>query len=329
MSERSKPAPYNRRDFVTRLAQRSVAEFLDDHCPQLAASISYHVLFSLFPLAIVFAGIFGIVVHATGVQADVVDAIVRNLPLDPEGRKRLRDLLEGATGNLSALGLLGLVGLVYAASGMMSAIRLALNQAWDVDEYRPLLRGKLVDVALVFVAAVFAAGSLVLTVAVRTAGSVAAHAGVDPGAGWATWLLGLVVPLVFSFSVVLFLYSTVPAVEVRFRETWPAALLTACVFVLTENLFAVYVQHFANYNAIYGSLGAVIAFMFFTYLSAMVFLLGAEIASEWPRVRTTLEQGEVEEGPPAKVQARQALKGLWTRQRQEEGKREQERVEEG
>ena len=210
----------------------------------------------------------------------------------------------------------------------MSAIRLALNQAWDVDEYRPLLRGKLIDVGLVFVTAIFVLGSLALTVAVRTVGDAAAHAGVDPGAGWATWLLGLVVPLVLSFAVVLFLYWAIPAVEVRIAETWPAALLTACFFVLTENLFAVYVQHFANYNAIYGSLGAVIAFMFFTYLSSMVFLLGAEIASEWPRVRETLERGDVEKGPPAKIQARQAFKGLWVRQRQEEGRREQERIEE-
>jgi membrane protein len=286
--------PYSRGDFLRRLASRSVAEFVDDHCPQLAASISYHVLFSIFPLAIVLAGIFGVVVHASGVQSDVVDAIVRNVPLSPSGDQKLRNLLRGATGGLSALGLIGVVGLIYAASGMMAAIRLALNEAWDVAEYRPFLRGKAIDVGLVFVAGLFALLSLVLTIFVRTAGGAAAHVGVDLESGWASWVLGIAVPLFFAFTIVLFLYLVVPAVEVRLAETWPAALLTACFFVLTENLFAVYVQHFANYNAVYGSLGAVIAFMFFTYLSSMVFLLGAEVASEWPRVEGEREEKRLE-----------------------------------
>jgi uncharacterized BrkB/YihY/UPF0761 family membrane protein len=114
---------YGRGAFARQPAQRSLAEFLDDHCPRLAAAIAYHVLFPLFPLAIMLAGVFGIVVHATGARAAVVDAIVRNVPLSSRGDRRLRGLLHGVTGNLSALGPVGVVGLVYAGSGMMAAIR--------------------------------------------------------------------------------------------------------------------------------------------------------------------------------------------------------------
>jgi membrane protein len=314
-----RPYTISKRELGLKLAQRSLAEFLDDHCPQLAAAIAYHVLFSLFPLAIVLAGIFGIVVHTTGVQADVVDAIVRNVPLSADGSDRLRRLLQQSTGGLSALGLLGIVGLVNAASGMMASIRLALNEAWDVVEYRPFLRGKLIDVGLVFGTALVAAASLALTIGARTVGEL--------GGGWATWILGVLVPLAVSFGILLFLYRTIPAAEVALADAWPGALFAACGFVLTENLFAVYVDNFANYNAIYGSLGAVIAFMFFVYLSSMVFLLGAEVASELPRVRRTLGRGDDEEGPPVATQAREILKGLWVRRRQQEGSREQERSE--
>lgn len=324
------PRTVGRREFAAKLAERSIAEFADDHCPQLAASIAYHVLFSIFPLAIVLAGIFGVVVHLTGAQADVVDTIARNVPLSPSGDARLRELLQGATGGLSALGLLGIVGLVYAASGMMAAIRLALNEAWDIVEHRPFLRGKLIDVGLVFGVAGLVLVSLALPIAVRTIGGAAARAGVDFSSGWASWLLGVIVPLAVSFGVTLLLYLIVPATDVRAADTWPAALVTACFFVLTVNLFAVYVQHFANYNAVYGSLGAVIAFMFFTYLSSLVFLLGAEAASEWPRVRELLqhvEPDEPQEKAPLSVQVRQALKGLWVQQRQEEARRDRERIE--
>jgi membrane protein len=301
-------------DFVPRLAGRAIREFLDDHCAQYAASIAYHVLFSIFPLAIVLTGVFGIVVRLTGTRADVVDAIVGYLPLSPSGDHSLRRLLEGATGSLSALGLLGLVGVVYAASGMMAAIRLALNEAWDVVEYRPFLKGKLVDVALVLAAAGFSSASLGVTVTARVLARAGARTVPVLGPGSVGWLLGALAPLLMTFALVLFLYRVVPSAEVKIADVWPGALLVASAFVLLENLFALYVEHFANYNAVYGSLGAVIAFMFFVYLASQTFLLGAEVASEWPRVREQLAHGEIEQGPPLSTQVKGLLGGLWMRQ---------------
>lgn len=295
--------------FAKTLVERSLAEFLDDSCPQLAAAISYHVLFSIFPLLIVVAGVTGIVVSVTGTQADVVDALVRQVPLSASGSDRLRRLLEGTTGHLSALGLLGIVGLLYAAAGMMASIRTALNRAWDVDEPRPYLKGRLVDVGLVFAVALSALASFGLTIGVGT---------VTGGWDGAGVVLAILLPLVLAFATSLFLYRVVPAADVRLADAWPAALFVAGGFVAAQNLFAVYVAHFAHYNAIYGSLGAVIAFMFYVYLSSLILLLGAEVASEWPRTRRALERGEVEEGPPLSVQVKQILRGLWVRERKRE-----------
>jgi membrane protein len=301
---------------LIRLLRRSLVEFLDDDCPQFAAAIAYRVLFSLFPLAILLSGIFSLVVRAVGVRADVVDAIVRNVPLDESGEAELQRLLEGATSGLSALGLLAVVGVVWAASGMMAAIRSALNRAWDVAEPRPFVRGKVVDVALVLAVGAVVLASFVLTVTTRTAAGVA----VDLDSAWAGVATGVLVPLALSFAVTLLLYRVVPAADVALREAWRAALGVACGFVLLQTLFAQYVANFASYNAIYGSLGAVIAFMAFVYLAALLFLFGAEAAAELPRLRdgTEAEDGG---GPPLPVQARQALRGLWVRERKREADR--------
>jgi membrane protein len=289
---------------VRRVTVRSVQEFLDDHGPQLAAAISFHVLFSLFPLVILMAGIFGIVVTVSGVQADVVDTVVRNAPLSEEGEQDLRRLLEGATGELSALGLLALPGLLWSASGMMGAIRTALALAWDLEERRPFIRGKVVDVSLVLGTALVAVVSIGLTFAARVVEEI-------PGVAQ---LSALLVPLVLAFAVVLFLYRVVPARAPRLRDVWPAALFVAVVFVALQHLFAFYVENFGRYNAIYGSLGAVIAFLFFVYLSSNVFLLGAELGAELARVREDLglepdekgEKGEMEPQGPDRGEPRAA-----------------------
>jgi membrane protein len=304
-------APVRRKDFAVQIVRRSLAEFADDRCPQLAASIAYHVLFSLFPLAIVAAGATSLVVHATGSRAALVDSIVRNVPLSASGDEQLRHLLLGATSKTAGLGLLGAVGLVYSASGMMAALRVALNAAWDVEDVRPFLKGKLIDLGLVFLVATLAFGSLGLTIALRFADRRASGV---PGAGSAAWAVSVAVPLVVGFTVVLFLYRVVPAAEVRLGDAWPAALLVSVLLVAAENLFALYVGHFADYNAVYGSLGAIIAFMFFVYLASELFLLGAEAASEWPRVRAEFARGEVPQaGAPLGEQVRGALRGLWKR----------------
>ncbi len=214
---------------LARLLLRSLAEFGRDQCPQHAAAIAYHVLFSLFPLAIVLAGASSLVLHATGSRTHLIDTIVSNLPLSESGGAHIQDLLLGATSSTAGLGLIAIIGLIYSASGMMTALRTALNQAWDVQQPRPFLKGKLIDLALVFCVATLGLGSLALTVAARF---LSAHTALP---GWASWAASILVPLVLAFGVTVFLYGVIPAAEVRVRDAWPAALIVAALLVLLQN----------------------------------------------------------------------------------------------
>ena len=97
-----------------------------------------------------------------------------------------------------------------------------------------------------------------------------------------SWWAPVLLSVLLAFVAVMFLSATVPAADVRARDAWPASLLVAVALVALQNLFALYVANFAHYDDVYGSLGAIVAFMFFVYLAAQVFLLGAELTSEWP-----------------------------------------------
>jgi membrane protein len=215
---------------------------------------------------------------------------------------------------------------------MMAALRLALRLAWDEDSPRPFLRGKAVDILLVIGVSLVGLLSVGLTVAARTVGNLTEDLGpVSVVSPWVEWTFAVAIPLVLSFLTVLFLYRVVPPAEVRLRDSWVPALFVATAFVLIQNLYAVYLQHFGNYNAIYGSLAAIVAFLFFIYVVSNVFLLGAELASEWPRTRLLLERGEVEseEGgrEPLTKQAIGIIKGLVVRTDREETPEEGEKSE--
>jgi membrane protein len=269
--------------FLKLLAVSSVKSFLDRSSLDFAASIAYRVLFSLFPLAIVLVGLFGLVARATGAEADVVDEIVEQVPLTGEGQDELRELLLAATADVSALGLLGILGVLWAASGMVAATRKAVNLAWETDS-RSFVRGKLLDVLVVLGAGLLVLLSLALSLAFRVAerGAEAVLDWFGPAAAVATWLLGVGLPALLGFAVILFAYRVLPAFEPPFRQILPPAAVAAAAIALLQQLFVLYVRHFGRYDVIYGSLGAVIAFLLFVYLASAVFLFGVHLARRWP-----------------------------------------------
>ena len=282
---------------VIALMRRSAAEFRTDHCAQMAAAISFHTLFSLFPLAIAATGVLGLVTQSAHAQDIVTNAVLRAVPLSSHGQQQLRGLLASVGGGAGALGLLGVIGVVWSSSGVMAAVRVALNVAWDTDARRTFVRGKAVDLLLVAGVFVVLAAALGLTIVTSFARRGSEHLpsalrALGPVAADAASAGGVLLAWALLFAVFLVLYRVVPAVRTRVRDVWPGALVAAAGFEVAQWGFSAYLASFAHYNKVYGSLGAIIAFLFFVYLASAVFLLGAEVASEYPRVNRARPAGQ-------------------------------------
>jgi membrane protein len=178
-------------------------------------------------------------------------------------------------------------------------VRDALNVAWDTETQRRWVWQKLLD-----------AGS-VLGLGVLLGGSIAASAALHSVEGWARGLFGSptpefaqvlrwsgwVFPAIVSLTTFLLLYRFVPNVRHGFRDVWPGALFAAASFEVSKHGFTLYVAHFSQYELVYGALGAVMLFMLWTYVSALILLAGAEVASEWERMRK--ERRAAAAGPAA------------------------------
>lgn len=260
---------------AARLTTRTISEFFADGCPQRAAAISYYGLFSLFPLVILLVAIFGLVVDSDEARRRVVDFVLRELPLQPEeGQRRIEELLATASAGVGGFGVVGLAGLVFSASGVMGAIRHGLNAAWGTADARPPLQGKLVDVGLILGLGVAVAGAFALTIAVQLA-PLGALAPIG----------GRIASLGVDALIIAVLFRLVPAPRTSLRDTWPGVALAAVGIEVAKSGFAYYLQTAASYNAVYASIGSVIALLVFVFLAANVFLLGAEAAAEWPDVR--------------------------------------------
>ncbi|HET8758198.1 MAG TPA: YihY/virulence factor BrkB family protein [Solirubrobacteraceae bacterium] len=275
---------------TVRLAGATVRGYLDDRGPQLAAGTAYFALFAVFPLTILLVAGFGLFVGDGAARREVVDFVMRNVPLRDTGRSDLLATLREVTSNAGAFSVVGMAGLVFSASGLMGALRHALSRAFDIEEQRPPLLGKLVDIALVLSVGLLAGASVALSVAARLSVEVSA---------WASQ----VAPFVLATVVFTLLYRFVPARRVRWRQCVPGALLASLGYEAIKRGFAFYLDEFATYGAVYGSIAAVIAFMFFVFLAASAFIAGAELAAAWPRVDGAPDPGGDDRSPRERLRA--------------------------
>jgi len=227
--------------FVKTLLQRSAGEYLKDDCGQLAAAISYYALFSLFPLLIFAVAMAGLLIQDRGVQDDIVDEVLKNIPLsEGEGRNSVTDAVRGvADSGKGALGVIGLIGMAWAGSSLFGALRKALNAAFDdTESKRPFVPQKAIDLSLVLAVSVFFLVSIGATAFLRVVRNSSAELGalgdLAESAGLLWDAASYAIPLVFSFVAFTALYCLVPSRLRSPLEVWPGALFAALVFEVVK-----------------------------------------------------------------------------------------------
>jgi membrane protein len=285
---------------------RAIEELFRDRCPQYAASIAYHVLFSLFPLTILLVSILGLVLQDAELRDKVIEEVLDVLPVSVSGEENVRSQIEQIASPLSAIGLVSLVALLWGASGMMASIRIGLEAALKVERGRPVAHAKLIDFVLVG-----ASGILVLAViGISTFAAFFSRAveyatdrlGVDGATDPSGALVRDGLQLLLIAFMTLMLYRFVPARRINRRAALAGAVFTASGIWGASKLLAVLFD-FTRYNVIYGSLAGVMTFLFFVYVVAIIVLLGAEFAYAW-------SQPPGPPGPPLTTQVKGFVRGL-------------------
>src|SRR5829696_7413880 len=263
---------------------RACLESVDDRIHRDAAQVGFFAMLSFVPLALLLVATFGLVFDDADVRTRIVRTVFENIPLSAgRDRDRLEATVSDALERAGNIGPFSLLLLIVAGSGVMGALRHTINEAWDIHDRPPLLRRKALDLALILGATIVLALSLAVT-ATRRAAELLDD---EEGGGILASLLDLVgdvLPFVFTGAVILFFYCVLPVRRQRPRDVWPGVLVAVLLLALLREGLELYFEYLADFGALYGSLGALMALLLFVYASAMVLLFGAEFASEWTRL---------------------------------------------
>lgn len=265
------------------LARRTIADTLEDDCPGLAAQLAFYFFLSVFPALLFVVALLGYLpIDARLTSA--IDELETLLP--PEILQFLRSQVDAAlAGGQGGLLTIGVFGAIWSSSSAVTAIITALNRAYDIDEWRPWWKRRIIAIVITVSLALF----VVLAFAFVIGGAdlalwVADRLGFGPllTQVWtiAQWMLAFVLVIV----AVDLVYYFAPNADTPFVWITPGALLATGLWLLTSFGFKLYVENFASYTAVQGTIGAVIVLLLWFYLSGFALLVGAELNAEIDKV---------------------------------------------
>lgn len=267
--------------------RKTVREFMDDECTDLAAALTYYSVLALFPGIIALLSLVGLV----GQQQQTVDTLLQILR--DIGASSAADTLEptinqlaGSQGAGLAL-VIGLLVALWSASGYVNAFSRGMNRIYEIDEGRPIWKLRpvmlLITLVTVLLAAVVAVG-LVLTG--PAAEAVGRAIGLESTAVTVWSIAKWPVLLAVVVLIVALLYYATPNVkQPKFRWISVGAIVAIVVWVIASAAFGFYVANFSSYDKTYGSLAGVIAFLLWLWITNLALLFGAELDAELERGR--------------------------------------------
>jgi membrane protein len=275
-------------------AWRGLVGFYESDDLVHAAAIAYYGLLSLFPFSMLVFAILGSVAADDSDRAALLDFVLRYFPAQFEFiTRQLDELARSAIG----FGVFGTVLLVWGALGVFGAIATAVNHAWGVEQVRSFWRHRAFSFLMLVVAGLVFLAALLLVSASKVVGttwfarSLLQFPGLELlrsfGVGYATTLLVIIVlGLVYYF---------VPNAKVRFRDVWVGAVVTGVLWTLTLHGFTWLMGDMSRLTRVNGSIAAVVVFLTWIYMQAVVLLYGAEFTAAYSRIR----RGRPDEAPAA------------------------------
>lgn len=272
--------------------RRTWRELRQDNLTDWAAALTYYAVLAVFPAVLALVSVVGLLGDAA------TQPLLDNLAGFAPGAAR--DVITGAVeglqesqGTAGVLVVVGFAAALWSASGYVAAFMRAANAIYDVGEGRTLWVKLPVRVgttlALLLMLAVMAVGITFTGGLAEAAGDVL---GVGDAAVTAWDVAKWPVILLVAMTMVGLLYWITPNVKHPFRWVSPGAVLGVLAWIVASAGFAFYVANFGSYNKTYGTLGGVIVFLVWLWVTNLAFLLGAELNAE-------LERGKrIEEGLP-------------------------------
>lgn len=259
-------------------ADQLIYRFGDDNVSSIGSQLAYYSVLSIFPFLIF---LLNLVKFTPLASADVLGTLVSVLPADTQ--KIITDIVKGIVDSSSGtlLSVSALAGLWSSSSGIKNLIR-AINKGYDYKERRSFIKLRFVSVLFTLVLAIV----IVLVFGLLIFGEVLTKDIFNvikiSSLFEVIWqLLRIAIALIALNMTFTLLFMFGPAFPKGSRTTFkgalPGALFVTLGWIVSSLMFSLYVDNFGKYSVTYGSLGGIIVFLIWLYISSIIVVVGGEV----------------------------------------------------
>lgn len=270
------------------ILRTALQNFTEKQAAQASAGLAYYALFSIFPLLLVFVAGGSYFLDSEQVFNTVTQFVQQALPISRQAiNENLRQVLDAR----GTAGIFSLLILLWSASGMFTSLAYNINLAWPRASRRNFLQNRLVGLWMI----VGLIGLIVLSLVLSWITSRLPFMNIADDtsvphlfflrliSAFGSWLI--------IFLVFLTLYHRIPTLRVKWSATIWGALIASFAWKAVAAGFAWYLgSSFAQYQLVYGSLGAIVAFLFMIYIISLITLFGAHLSAAiegWEKEKVT------------------------------------------
>jgi membrane protein len=261
-----------------RIVWQAIMHLIDDGGMTFAGHIAFMTLFSLFPFLIFLFTLAG-EIGQTEAAREFVTIALQALP--EEVSQAIQPAIEGVISTRrTGLMTVSILASLWAVSSGIEALRDALNKAYGVEDSRPIWFCRLQSFAFTIIFSI----SIIVVMLALVIGPVA-WSYIEPLLkapwewGWFYEALRYFIAVALLYLVVALLYRWLPSRHLPRREVLPGAAVTILLWLILASLFSIYLQNLGRFSVTYGSLGGIVITLMFFYVSAVIFIFGAEINS--------------------------------------------------
>jgi membrane protein len=261
------------------LVRQTVADWLEDKAPQLGASLAFYTALSIAPLLVIALAAAGWLFGADAARGQISDEMTALV--GEAGGKAIEDMIASArkptTGSVAAV--LGLVTLLFGASGVFGQLQSALNTIWEVKP-KPgrgilgMLRDRFLSFAMVMGIVFLLLASLVVTTALASVGEWTSR--LPDSLQWAAQAINLLVSLAVITVLFAMMFKLLPDVRMAWSDVWLGAAVTAVLFTVGKFAIGMYLGH-SSMASSYGVAGSFVVLLVWVYYSAQILFFGAEL----------------------------------------------------
>lgn len=240
---------------------------------QWAGAFAFNMFFSLFPLIVLLVTIASTFIEGERAWKEIIYYIGSYVPISGEMYNYIFDTITDVINAREQASLIAFVILLWTALQCFITLIVAVNHAWGTAVYKNWWRLPLRSFVLLGTTTGMIILGIVMPIMMRIAKDW--FFGSNDSISWLYDIGSYLIPFIIAFLGLSMFYILAPNRSIRFSEVWVAALFSTFLLLVSESLFAIYLQNFATLNVVYGTFGGIMAFLLWIYLCGCIFIFGA------------------------------------------------------